>query len=191
MPKLIVGLGNPGREYARTRHNAGYMVIDALAARLGWRLTAGRGRADVARGVAAGEPVALARPRVFMNASGETVAALVDFYRVAASDLLIVCDDLDRPFGALRLRADGSSGGHNGLRSIIAHLHRQDFARLKIGIGRPPPAVPADRYVLQPFAPVEREALPLVVATAADIVECWLRDGLAAAMTRYSDWAPP
>jgi PTH1 family peptidyl-tRNA hydrolase len=189
--KLIVGLGNPGRQYAATRHNAGALCVERLAARHGLQLAAGRGRSDVARGAIARVPVILARPRLFMNVSGEAVAALVTFYRVAPPDLMIVCDDLDRPFGALRLRADGSSGGHNGLRSIMGHLHRQDFPRLKIGIGRPPPGVAPDRYVLQPFSMAEAAMLPAVLDAATDALECWLSDGLAAAMNRFNGWTPP
>ena len=190
MRKLVIGLGNPGPDYARTRHNVGFLCLDELAARHGLRFASGRARAEVVTGAIAGEPVALAKPQTYMNDSGASVAALVAFYQIAPTNLLVVSDDLDLPFGHLRLRAAGSAGGHNGLRSIIAHLRRQEFARLRIGIGRPAERIPAERYVLMPFTPAERERLPDVLAAGADAVECWTRDGLTDAMNRYNGWTP-
>jgi PTH1 family peptidyl-tRNA hydrolase len=190
MRKLVIGLGNPGPDYARTRHNVGFLCLDELAARHGLRFARGRARAEVATGSIAGQSIALAKPQTFMNDSGAAVAALVAFYQIAPGDLLVVSDDLDLPFGHLRLRAAGSAGGHNGLRSIIAHLRRQDFPRLRIGIGRPPERLPAERYVLLPFPPAERERLPDVLAAAADAAECWASEGLTTAMNRYNGWTP-
>jgi PTH1 family peptidyl-tRNA hydrolase len=190
MRKLVVGLGNPGADYARTRHNIGFLCLDELAGRHGLRFARGRARAEQATGAIAGRPVVLAKPQTYMNESGQAVASLVAFYQVAADDLLVVSDDLDLPFGQIRLRAAGSAGGHNGLRSIIHHLRHQQFARLRIGLGRPPGRLPAERYVLMPFSANERERLPSVVATGADAVECWLRDGPAVAMSRFNGWKP-
>lgn len=190
MPKLIVGLGNPGPEYARTRHNVGFLCLAELTERHGLRFARGRRHAEEASGAIDGRRVVLARPLTYMNESGRAVAALVAYYAVAPPDLLVVYDDLDLPFGQLRLRAAGSAGGHNGLRSIIAHLHRQEIPRLRIGIGRPPPPLPPERYVLTPFAPAERALLPRVLAAAADAAECWLRDGLERAMNRFNGWTP-
>jgi PTH1 family peptidyl-tRNA hydrolase len=187
--KLIVGLGNPGPEYARTRHNIGFLCLAELAERHGLRLARGRSHAETTTGQIAGQAVVLARPQTYMNESGRAVAALAAYYGVAPADLIVVYDDLDLPFGHLRLRAAGSAGGHNGLRSIIAHLHRDEIARLRIGVGRPPGQMPAERYVLLPFAPAERERLPQLLGAAADALECWLRDGLEAAMNRYNGWS--
>lgn len=189
MPKLIVGLGNPGLEYARTRHNAGFMCLETLATRHGLRFGRGRANADLVSGVIAGQAVVLARPQTYMNDSGRSVGELVRFYGVALPDLLVVYDELDLPFGQLRLRGGGSAGGHNGMRSIIAHLHSQEFPRLRIGIGRPPGRLPTERYVLSLFSLEEREVLPTILDAAADAVQVWLRDGLTRAMNRYNAWS--
>ena len=191
MRKLIVGLGNPGPSYAATRHNIGFRCVSELAAR--HRLTFGRSRhhAEVATGVIAGQPVVLARPQTYMNESGLAVAALVRFYDIGPADLIVVYDDLDLPFGSLRLRAGGSAGGQRGIRSIITRLGRDDVPRLRVGIGRPPGRMPAERYVLTPFSAAEREQVPLVVAAAADALTVWLTEGLTAAMNRFNAWTLP
>jgi peptidyl-tRNA hydrolase, PTH1 family len=191
MPKLIVGLGNPGARYAGTRHNAGFMCVERLAGRAGLTFRGGRANAALASGQVAGQAVVLAKPRTFMNDSGVSVGALVRFYGVAPDDLLIVCDDLDLPFGRLRLRPSGSAGGQRGLASILQHLQRTDVPRLRIGIGRPPGRMASESYVLLPFAAEERERLPEVIDAAADAAETWLREGLTLAMTRHNGWALP
>src|SRR6266478_9728253 len=135
--KLVIGLGNPGLQYERTRHNVGFRVVDKLAAKLGWKWAERRGRAVLASGTIGSEKVVLAKPLTFMNLSGEAVAELVRWYKVSPEDVLVVYDELDLPVGKIRLRAEGSAAGHNGLRDIIAHLHTNQFPRLRVGIGHP------------------------------------------------------
>jgi PTH1 family peptidyl-tRNA hydrolase len=191
MRKLIVGLGNPGMTYTRTRHNIGFLVVESLATRHGLRLGRSRLPAEVVSGMIAGQPVVLARPQTYMNESGRAVAGLTRYYAVASADVLVVFDDLDLPFGHLRLRGEGSAGGHRGLQSIIDHLGQTAVPRLRIGIGRPPAGQPAERFVLSGFNADERAQLPAILETAADCVEIWLADGLSVAMNRYNGWAPP
>jgi PTH1 family peptidyl-tRNA hydrolase len=178
---MIVGLGNPGRRYADTRHNVGFMTVDELLRRHGAAETAERMGARVARTCIAGQDVLLVTPQTFMNESGQAVGRLWRWYRLRLEDLLVIGDDIDLPFGRLRLRPRGSAGGHRGLQSIFTHLGSQDVARLKIGIGRPDSAEARD-YVLASFRPEERAELPAVLARAADAVELVLRDGPVAAM---------
>ena len=187
---LIVGLGNPGREYARTRHNAGFMVVERLAGRWQavWELDRRfqSRRAKVRRDVGA---VLLGQPQSFMNLSGQAVAGLWDYYQVAADRLLVVVDDADLALGRLRLRGEGSSGGHHGLESVEASLGTRQYARLRVGIGRT-----ADGrreitdHVLSRFAEDEAGLLDKVLDRACDQVECWLDDGLKRAMDRYNGW---
>ncbi|HWE61494.1 MAG TPA: aminoacyl-tRNA hydrolase [Chloroflexota bacterium] len=179
--KLVVGLGNPGRKYARTRHNIGFMVVDTMASALAATSWRDERHALVARASVDGEVLLLARPQTFMNNSGIAVRELAGYYRVEPSEILVVSDDLDLPFGRLRLRPHGTAGGHNGLRSIIAQLGTQEFPRLKVGIGRPDRGEPLD-WVLSPFAPDEERDLPIVLDAAAAVVKHALRDGLLAAM---------
>lgn len=178
---LIVGLGNPGRKYEQTRHNIGFLVLDTLAERLGRPAWRDERHAQVARVELGGRTALLARPQTFMNNSGIAVRALAQFYRVAPADVLVIADDLDLPYGRVRLRPRGTAGGHNGLRSIIAELGTQEFPRIKIGIGRPTRGEPID-WVLSPFDPEQRRDLDLVRAAAADVVEHALRAGVLAAM---------
>lgn len=186
---LVVGLGNPGRKYARTRHNVGFMVVEALAERHTMKFGSSKHRADVARGTIEGIPVLLAEPLTYMNESGNAVSRLVQYYKLPLDHLLVVCDDLDLPFGTLRLRPNGSSGGQRGLQSIIQALGTDEFARLRIGVGRPRDS--AVGHVLSPFSPEEERFLPSLIDTAADAVTVALRDGVQAAMNRYNrDWLP-
>lgn len=180
---LIVGLGNPGREHRHNRHNLGFIAIDRLAARHGVSLSRAQQKAIVGAGQVAGRSTVLAKPQTWMNHSGESVAALVRFYKISPPRLLIVYDELDIPFGALRLRTKGSAGGHNGMRSIIHHLG-PELPRLRLGIGRPPGRLPAAAYVLQDFS---REELPVVeemLAASLDVIETFLRDGIDDAVAR-------
>lgn len=179
--KMVVGLGNPGRQYAQTRHNVGFMTIDELAARHGASSASERMSAWTARARIGDADVLLVKPQTFMNLSGEAVGRLWRWHKMALEDVLVVGDDIDLPFGKLRLRERGSAGGHNGLKSIFAHLGSQEVARLKIGIGRPDQREARD-YVLSTFTPGEREELPLVLARAADAVELVLREGIVPAM---------
>jgi peptidyl-tRNA hydrolase, PTH1 family len=135
--KLVIGLGNPGSQYERTRHNVGFRVVDKLAAKLGWKWTGRRGRAVLASGIIGSEKVVLAKPLTFMNLSGEAVAELVRWYNVPLEDILVVYDELDLPVGKVRLRPRGSAAGHNGMESIIRYLHTNQFPRLRVGIGHP------------------------------------------------------
>ncbi|HWN95137.1 MAG TPA: aminoacyl-tRNA hydrolase, partial [Methylomirabilota bacterium] len=184
---LMVGLGNPGAEYARTRHNAGFLVVEELARRgaVGWNLEK-RFHARVAKRDLAERKVLLAEPQTFMNASGEAVGALLDFYRIASLQLLVIVDDADLPLGELRLRPKGSSGGHHGLESIEQHLGSQDFARLKVGIGRTRDGRRAiANYVLGRFSADEKKLLEKILERAADQAECWVADGIQKAMNRF------
>jgi peptidyl-tRNA hydrolase, PTH1 family len=182
---LIVGLGNPGREYVGNRHNAGRMVVDLLAGRIGARFKRHRGRADIAEGVLAGEPVTLGIPRDYMNLSGGPVAALRDFYKIPPGRIVVVHDDLDLAFGDVRLKRGGGAGGHNGLRSVTAALGSPDYYRVRFGIGRPPGRMDPAVYVLRDFSATERKELPLVIDRCADAVEALLRDGLEAAQNEF------
>ncbi len=189
---VVVGLGNPGPEYAETRHNAGSRCLARLARRHGIELRPHR-LYSLGRGSIGGAEVVLARSRVFMNESGRAVAFLLRQEQVPTTRLLVVCDDLDLPLGKLRLRPRGGHGGHNGLRSVIDHLGTDDFPRLRIGIGRPVrdghPVTDPDlvaRYVLSVPTAEERPLLEQALETACDAIEVVLAEGLEAAMNRYN-----
>ena len=182
---IIVGLGNPGPEYANTRHNAGQMVAGLLAERMGARFKAHRTRCDIAEGRLAGQLVTVARPRSYMNLSGGPVAALAAFYKLPAERVVVVHDELDVPFGAVRLKLGGGDNGHNGLRSITAALGTRDYYRVRFGIGRPPGRMDPAAYVLKEFAAAERKDLPLEVDRAADAVEALITKGLPAAQNAF------
>jgi PTH1 family peptidyl-tRNA hydrolase len=182
-----VGLGNPGPRYAGTRHNVGFLVVDLLAQRMGGRFKAHRGRADVVEGRLAGVPVVLAKPRSYMNESGGPIVAVSRFYKVPVDRLTIVHDDLDLPFGTLRLKRGGGDGGHNGLRSATAALGSREYARVRFGIGRPPGRQDPADYVLRDFSAVERKELGYLVDRAADAVEALLADGLESAQNKFND----
>lgn len=195
--KVVTGLGNPGERYLLTRHNVGFRVVDLLADR--WGLTGqGRVRDGAARlEVDLQDPmerVLLVKPLKYMNLSGGPVrAALRHSNAEASEDLLVVTDDVDLPLGRLRLRRDGSAGGHNGLRDIIAALGGNEFHRLRVGIGRPGASRATVDHVLATFKPAERELADASIATAADAVEVWLRDGIEVAMNEFNglDLAAP
>jgi PTH1 family peptidyl-tRNA hydrolase len=184
---LIVGLGNPGPRYAGTRHNAGFLVADLLAERLGARFKAHRGRCDVVEGRLAGVPVVLAKPKAYMNTSGGPVVAISRFYKVPVERITVVHDELDLPFGSLRLKRGGGDGGHNGLRSTTAALGSNGYARVRVGIGRPPGRMDPADYVLREFSAAERNQLPLLVERAADAVEVLIAEGLEAAQNQFND----
>ncbi|MGB9754646.1 MAG: aminoacyl-tRNA hydrolase [Roseiflexus castenholzii] len=187
---LIVGLGNPGETYARTRHNIGFRVVTELAQRHHLRFTHKRAKAEIAEGAIAGQRVALALPQTYMNLSGQAVVGLRQWYKIdPATELLVVYDDVDLPFGVLRLRERGSAGTHNGMRSIVALLGSQVFPRLRIGIDRPPVAWNLADYVLARFTPEQEAQLPEVTRRAADALELVLREGIVVAMNRIN--APP
>ena len=184
---LIAGLGNPGEEYARTRHNAGFSLAGKLAAR--WKADWKNERkfnARVARAKRNGIRVLLCQPRTFMNASGEAVKAVMSFYRLPPEHLLVAVDDADLPLGEIRLRAGGSSGGHHGLESVEQHLGTRAFARLRLGIGRKDGAREITDYVLDRFDAAEAALMEKVLCRAADQAECWLDDGIEMAMNRFN-----
>jgi peptidyl-tRNA hydrolase, PTH1 family len=181
---LIVGLGNPGRSYAGNRHNAGFMVADLLAARAGLRFKRDRSRAEVAAGRIDAVPVILAKPKTFMNLSGGPVASLCGYYRIPPDRIAVLHDELDLPFGTVRLKLGGGDNGHNGLRSVTAVIGR-NYHRVRLGVGRPPgPMDPAD-YVLHDFSAIEREHLPEVLGRAADATTTLLTVGLVAAQNEF------
>jgi peptidyl-tRNA hydrolase, PTH1 family len=182
---LIAGLGNPGPEYADNRHNAGFMVADLLAERMGARFKRDRSRAAVATGRLAGVPVTLAKPQSFMNLSGRPVAALRTFYKIPPERIVAIHDELDLPFGTLRLKLGGGDNGHNGLRSVTAALGTRDYFRVRVGIARPPGRMDPADYVLHDFSSPERKLVPEVLERAADATEALLAHGLAAAQNEF------
>jgi peptidyl-tRNA hydrolase, PTH1 family len=184
---LVVGLGNPGPRYAGNRHNAGFLVVGLLAERAGGRFKAHKTRADVLEGRLGGVPVVLAQPRSFMNESGGPVAGLARFYKIPVERLVVVHDELDLPYGSLRLKQGGGDGGHNGLRSISASLGSKEYARVRFGIGRPPGRQDPADYVLRDFVAAERKDLAFHVDRAADAVEALLARGLVAAQNEFND----
>jgi len=186
--KLIAGLGNPGRRYARTRHNAGFDAADLLAARFGWVWDTRRSRALLTSGTLDAEKILLAKPQTYMNESGLAVAELVRFYKLdPTTDLLVICDDLDLPLGRVRIRGRGAAGGQHGLESTIHHLGSTNFARIKIGVGRPAQGRDAnvDFLLTQPRGD-ERIELDAAIERAAEAALCWAREGVEAAMNRFN-----
>jgi peptidyl-tRNA hydrolase, PTH1 family len=184
---LVVGLGNPGDEYARTKHNVGAEVVELLAARHGAKLKKGKERALVDEVTVGGKRLALAIPLTYMNDSGDAVRALVRRYGVEPQQLVVVHDELDLPVGAFKLKEGGGLAGHNGLRSIKAHLHTDDFLRVRIGVGKPVSKERGADHVLSKFAKRERAEVDVVLETAADAVEAIAADGIDAAMNRYHE----
>jgi peptidyl-tRNA hydrolase, PTH1 family len=182
---LIAGLGNPGPGYAGNRHNVGFMCADELAARIGSGFRRDSSRAVTATGRLAGVPVVLAKPQRFMNVSGGPVAALRAFFKLPAERILVVHDELDLPYGSIRLKLGGGDNGHNGLRSVTAALGSRDYHRLRIGIGRPPGRMDPADFVLQNFSASQREELPEILGRSADAAEVLLTEGLAAAQNKF------
>lgn len=192
--KLIVGLGNPGRAYALSRHNIGFRCINHLARRYSIPLRHNQCRAQTGKGEIAGVPVLLAKPKTFVNLSGEAISRLMQKHPISVEDVIVIHDDLDLPLGRLRIRKGGSSGGHKGINSIIAAIGSKDFYRIKVGIGRPvgPDGMPTTDekiivdYVLGNFTPEEEKALKPVIDRVAEAIECLLTEGLNAAMNRFN-----
>ena len=191
-PWLVVGLGNPGERYARNRHNVGYQVVDRLAAEIGGKFSTHRSRALVLEGrlpPVAGQPgprVVLAKPSVFMNESGGPVTGLINFYRVPIDQLIVVHDELDLPFGLLRLKQGGGEGGHNGLRSISRSTDSKNYLRVRLGIGRPPGRMDPADYVLKDFPAADREELLLMLGDAVDAVSSIVVSGFALAQGKIN-----
>jgi PTH1 family peptidyl-tRNA hydrolase len=188
---IVAGLGNPGPEYAGNRHNAGHMVVALLADRAGARFKAHRSGCDIAEIQLGGVPVTLAAPRSYMNLSGRPLAALTAFYKLPAERLVVIHDELDIGFGAIRLKRGGGDNGHNGLRSITQSLGTPDYYRVRFGIGRPPGRMDAASFVLRDFSAAERKDLPFLIDRAADATETLLTQGLPPAQTTYHQDPPP
>jgi len=182
---LIVGLGNPGRKNRDNRHNVGFMAVDRLAKEKDITLGRVQQRAIVGTGQIAEVPVILAKPQTYMNNSGDSIGFLTRYYKVPVNQVLVVYDELDLPFGTLRLRQKGGSGGHNGMKSIIQHLGK-DFPRLRLGIGRPPGRMEPAAYVLRDFRNEEFPILDQLLAEAIAAIDCFVRHGLDIAMTRHN-----
>ncbi len=182
---LIVGLGNPGGRYEKTRHNIGFMCVNRIAQRMGTRFHSSKHRADVSRGSIAGVPVLLAQPQTFMNDSGQAVQRLAAYYHIQPDHILLIYDEIDLPFGRVRIREGGSAGGHRGVQSVIDHLRTSDIPRVRVGIGRGPGE--AKNYVLSDFSPSQKQVLTELCDTVADIVERILSDGIIAAMNEYNN----
>ena len=184
---LLVGLGNPGEKYSRTRHNIGFDCLDTFAERFNLDFRIKKANAFVAEGNVHGQRVALAKPQTFMNLSGQAVSGLRNWYKIdPALELLVVYDDLDIPFGKLRMRQQGSAGTHNGMRSIVGQLGGTAFPRLRVGIGQPPAGRDVANYVLSRFSPEEEAEIGDVRNTVADAIELTVREGLIAAMNRFN-----
>ncbi|KAF0112364.1 MAG: peptidyl-tRNA hydrolase PTH1 family [Chloroflexi bacterium] len=185
-PFLIVGLGNPGRDYRETRHNIGFMVIDYLAETIGCKLTKVQSKAIIGTGKIQDQKVILVKPQTFMNLSGQAVSALMRFYKVDYSRLIVAHDDVDLLFGQIRMRPGGGSAGQKGVTSIIEKLGSQEFSRLRMGIGRPPGQMDSAAYVLQTFNRTDSEFLPEFLSRGADAVRCFVLEGLDTAMNRFN-----
>ena len=181
---MVAGLGNPGKGYQETRHNLGWMVLGQAAHR--WGVVFSRhGDALQGRGRIGDSSVTLALPQTWMNQTGGVVHSLLQDLHLLPSDLIVVYDDLDLPLGAMKIKTRGGAGGHNGLRSVLAHVESEDFIRLKIGIGRPPEYIEPSQYVLSPFLPEERPYIDAVLPKAVDALECLIKEGTAVAMNRF------
>ena len=192
--KLIVGLGNPGKEYVGTRHNVGFEVVDHLAAKLGWvgspaefgRLARTKFDGLVLDGPSNGGKLLLLKPMTYMNLSGRAVQAAMAFYQLEPADVLVVLDEMALPCGKIRLRAGGSDGGHNGLKDIQRALGTTQYPRLRVGVDAPPPRVPGRDYVLGRFTEAQREPTKRAVSRAGDAIVTWARDGIEKAMNVYN-----
>jgi PTH1 family peptidyl-tRNA hydrolase len=184
--KIVIGLGNPGRKYVGTRHNVGFVVIEELARRHAAHAAKSNFQAEIAEASIADEKVLLLRPQTFMNLSGTTAVQVRDFYKLSAEDLLVVCDDFALPLGRLRIRPQGSGGGQKGLADIIRRLGADTVPRLRIGVGPLPAGWDGADFVLGKFAKAEQAEIELAIVRAADAVEHWVREGIAAAMNKYN-----
>lgn len=182
--KWIVALGNPGKEYEQTRHNIGWMALDAVADRWGIASAQAKCKGLVAEGRVGGVKVALIKPMTYMNLSGECVRAFLDFYKPNVEDLIVVYDDMDTPLGSIRLRYQGGPGGHNGIKSIISHLGTEKFNRVRMGISRPAPGTDIAKYVLSTFRKEESEALNATIQKAADALELILNEPFEKVMAK-------
>lgn len=189
-PYLVVGLGNPGPKYAGHRHNAGFLVVDLLAGRVGGRFKAHRGRVDLLETRLEGERVALAKPKCYMNESGGPVASIRDFFKVPPERIVVIYDELDLPFGTVRLKLGGGDSGHNGVKSVTKSLGTREYLRVRFGIGRPPGRQDPVDYVLSDFSAAERKELPYHIDRTADAVETLVASGLQVAQNTFHPALP-
>ncbi|MCB9654848.1 MAG: aminoacyl-tRNA hydrolase [Deltaproteobacteria bacterium] len=187
---LLVGLGNPGDEYSETRHNIGFMVVDALADGLGLSFSDRKFKARLARGTLADEPCLFMKPQGFMNLSGESVGPCAGFFQISTKNIVVFHDELDLPLGRLQIKKGGGHGGHNGVRSLMKHLPDAEFVRIRLGVGRPPAGWDGADYVLGRFRSDEREAVDRVIERASDAVTQVLRDGVSRAMNVFNRVQP-
>ncbi|MCB2179999.1 aminoacyl-tRNA hydrolase [bacterium] len=183
---LIAGLGNPGKEYVDTRHNIGFMVVDQLARNLNIEFSKMQSNAMIATTQHPAGKVILAKPRTFMNLSGQAVSALFRFYHVELENLLVIHDDVDLEFEVVRVKPEGSSAGQKGMESIIQSLGTDQFPRLRVGVGRPPGRMPTPAYVLRPFTKQEQEVLPFIIQKAADAAKAFITDDIETVMNKYN-----
>ena len=184
--KIMVGLGNPGAEYAHTKHNVGFMLVDALAERIGIDTWQEKFNSLIAVGRIDAQKVLLVKPLTYMNESGRAVGPLLDWYKLAPEDLIVAHDDMDIAAGTIRLRRKGSAGGHNGIKSLLAHIGSEDFSRVRIGIGRPLPGWTVVRHVLAPFPADDATKIQEAISYLLPAVECIVTDGIDMAMNRYN-----
>jgi peptidyl-tRNA hydrolase, PTH1 family len=184
--KLIVGLGNPGKPYEGTRHNIGFEVIESLANKFSIRLDSAKFKGLYGVGSVNGEKLLLLKPLTYMNLSGESIRAVMDYYQIEKENLVVIYDDLDLPVGRIRLRQKGSAGGHNGIKSTISHLGTQEFNRIRVGIDRPRNGMSISDYVLSRFTKEEQEEMKKVVITCSDAIENWLENPFLQVMNRYN-----
>jgi peptidyl-tRNA hydrolase, PTH1 family len=183
--KLIAGLGNPGTRYAHNRHNVGFMIVERFVHARAFDFKRKRFNAQIAEGVIGGSRLFIAKPQTYMNASGEAVAKLFKYYKVEPQDLLVIYDDLDLPLGKIRIRPDGSAGGHHGMESIIGRIGTSDFSRIRVGIGRPNPDADIG-HVLSDFDEEERAVMDETIQRAVEAIEAWLEQGIVVAMNRFN-----
>ena len=184
--KIIAGLGNPGREYAMTKHNVGFLMIDTLADHLGATEWRDKFDALIAKTRIGTEPVLLVKPQTYMNDSGRAIAPIMHFYKLPAEDLIVAHDDMDIPAGTIRIRKKGSSGGHNGIKSLIAHLGSENFPRVRLGVGRPLPGWSVVNHVLAPFPQEDKTAVDEAIKYLIPAVECIVNDSVDMAMNKYN-----
>jgi PTH1 family peptidyl-tRNA hydrolase len=184
--KLIVGLGNPGKQYEQTRHNIGFIVIDKIAEKLNMRLDQAKFKGLFGAGFVEGEKVLLLKPLTYMNLSGESIRAIMDFYQIDLDDILVIYDDLDLPAGKIRLRQKGSAGGHNGIKSTISHLGTQEFNRVRVGINRPTNGMAITDYVLGRFIQEEQDLIQEAVERSAEACIEWIKKPFLQVMNTYN-----
>jgi PTH1 family peptidyl-tRNA hydrolase len=182
----LVGLGNPGIEYIYTRHNIGFLVVDKLGKEESISINNRRFESLVGRGIIGGEIVILVKPQTFMNLSGRAVKKIINFYSIDLNNLIVVHDDLDLPFGVLRIKKDGGDGGHKGLRSIIYSINNRDFIRLRIGVGRPVDKIDIDDYLLKPFNKNEMQSINEIISKGEDAIKIIISDGIEKAMNIFN-----